>query len=106
MHDSVTTMLMRCKMAVINHIGIGTTWCIYVQLRALQTPIKILHQNLPPWPRWRYGTDRQSHRTTRKGKTKSKRHESKLQLHNITYHGLRFLQCEAAGLEECNPATL
>ena len=63
MHDSATTMLMRCKVAVINGIVIGTKWCIYIHLRALRTPDQNITRKLSPVAQ----TDvrhRQSHCTT------------------------------------------
>ena len=67
MHDSATTMLMRCKVAVKNGLEFGTKWCIYIHLRALQTPDQNITLKLSPVAQ----TDvrhRQSHRTTRKGR--------------------------------------
>ena len=66
MHDSATTMLMRCKVAVINEIGFGTKWCILCTrlathgiINARCRPLtKILRLNFPPWPKWTYDTDR------------------------------------------------
>ena len=65
MRDSTTTMRMRCKVAVINGMWHGTKRCIYVHLRALQTPDQNITLKLSPVAQ----TDvqhRQSHRTTRK----------------------------------------
>ena len=78
MHDSVTTMLMRCKLAGINGIGVQTKRCIYTRTpTASCRPLaKMLHrlltnilcQNFPLWPKRTYDITRQSHRTTRKGR--------------------------------------
>ena len=57
MHDSATTMLIRCKVAVINGIGYGTKQCIYVHLHALQSPDQNITLKLSPVAQT-YDTDR------------------------------------------------
>ena len=64
MHGSATTMLMGCKGAVINGVGIGTKRFIYVHLRVLQTPDENIMLKLSPVAQMDV-QHRQSHCTTR-----------------------------------------
>ena len=73
MHDSATTMLMRCKMAGINHFDYELNGAYTCALQApsqngMQTPTENITPKLPPAAQRAYVPDRQSHRTTRKGR--------------------------------------
>ena len=58
MHDSATTVFMRCTVAVINGYNLGLKMVYKRTPMPLRTPDQNITLKVPPWPKQTYHIDR------------------------------------------------